>query len=65
MAAETREVGVAQRRVCEIRRVAGRGWPTVAIVMWEAVWGEVRVREVVWRMWVCGMETVITIRRAG
>jgi len=32
-AAERRELGVAQRRVCEMRRVAERGWPTVAMVV--------------------------------
>jgi len=39
LAAETREADVAQRRVWEMRRVAERGWPTVAMVVWEAVWG--------------------------
>ena len=53
----------AQRRVCEMRSVAWRGWPMVAMLgLWEV---DMRSTEAVWRMWVCGMETVMTMRRGG
>ena len=67
-AACVREVGVLQWRVWALRRVAGRGWPRVAIVVGllglELELG-VRVREAVCRMWVWGMETVMVMRRGG
>lgn len=65
LAAETRLEDEAQRRVCEMRRVAMRGWPTIAMGDWKVVDGEFRVREAVWRMCVCGIDTVITMRRGG
>lgn len=67
-AAERREEGVVQWRVWVMRRVAGRGWPSVAmLVEGLLVDGEmgVRVREAVCRMWVWGMETVMVMRRGG
>ncbi len=62
-AAARREEGVAQRRVCEIWRVACRGWPTV--MMCGTGEGGVRSSEAVCKMWVCGIETVMTMRLGG
>tara|TARA_R110002003_G_scaffold141_30_gene13111 strand:- start:24012 stop:24269 length:258 start_codon:yes stop_codon:yes gene_type:complete len=61
-AAETREVGEAQWRVWEMRRVVGRGWPAVAMMGCGRDRG---VREAVCRMCVWGMETVMMIERGG
>lgn len=63
LAAEMSEVGEPQRRVCEMRRVAGSGWPRVMVLGWSE--GKVRSREAVCRMCVCGMDTVMTMRRGG
>lgn len=65
LAAETRLEGEAQRRLCEMRRVVMRGWPTVATGECNTVGGDSRDREAVCRIWVCGMDTVITMRRGG
>lgn len=71
-AACVREVGVLQWRVWVMWRVAGKGWPSVAMGL-ELGEGEgllglelgERVREAVCRMWVWGMETVMVMRRGG
>jgi hypothetical protein len=51
-AAESRLEGEAQRRVCEIRKVVIRGWPTVAITESRDEEGELKDSDAVCRMWV-------------
>ena len=52
LAAVSRLEGEAHRRVCEMRRVVMRGWPTVAMVDCGDEEGELKDRDAVCKMWV-------------
>lgn len=66
LAAEIRLAEDAQRRVCEIHRVVMSGWPTMAMADRDGFEeAGLKDKDAVWRMCVCGTETVITIRRGG
>lgn len=67
LASSVRLEGEPQRRVCRMLSSATSGWPATAIVVEceDACSGDLSVREAVWRMCVCGMDTVMIMRRGG
>ena len=67
LARSMRLEGEPHRRVCRILSSAKRGCPATAMaVEWGgATCGDSSVREAVCRMWVCGMDTVMVMRRGG